>query len=53
MACIMLGHAKSQVAKSLEGFKLVEKYHCLVVEAYKEEQASKKLGPKQGLSSFC
>ena len=49
----MPGRAKSQAAKSLEGLKLVEKYRRLAVDAYREEQASNKPGPKRGLSSFC
>ena len=40
-------------AKSLEGLKLVEKYRHLAIDAYREEQASNKPGPKHRLSSFC
>ena len=42
----MPGRAKSQVAKSLEKLKLVEKYHYLAVEAYRQERASSTPGPK-------
>ena len=49
----MPGRAKSQATKSLEELKLIEKYRCLAVDAYKEEQASDRRGPKRGLASFC